>query len=116
MDATKYLTLIHYLRDKEYPEGTSKSEKGVLRRLSKQFTFDVQSGSLFYVDRASDGSTFKRMAIQEQEKARVLEEYHSSPFAGHIGRDNTIQKIKERFYWPSYHKDTVEMVSLINFT
>ena len=49
MDATKYSNLVHYLRDKEYPEGASKREKGVLRRLSKQFTFDVQSGSLFYV-------------------------------------------------------------------
>ena len=85
----------------------------MLRRLSKQFTFDVQSGSLFYVDRGNDGSTFKRMVIQEQEKAKVLEECHSSPFAGHAGRDNTIQKIKERYYWPSYYKDTVEMVSLI---
>lgn len=113
MDASKYSSLVHYLRDKEYPEGVSKAEKGVLRRLSKQFTFDVQSGSLFYVDRGNDGSTFKRMVIQEQEKARVFEECHSSPFAGHAGRDNTIQKIKERYYWPSYYKDTVEMVSLI---
>ena len=26
-------------------------------------------------------------------------------------RDNTLRKIKERFYWPDYHKDTMEMVS-----
>ena len=99
MDATKYSNLVHYLRDKEYPEGASKPEKGVLRRLAKQFTL-----------RGSDGSTFKRMVIQEQEKARVFEECHSSPFASHAGRDNTIQKIKEGYYWPSYYKDTVEMV------
>lgn len=113
MDATKYSNLVHYLRDKEYPEGASKHEKGVLRRLSKQFTFDVQSGSLFYVDRGNDGLTFNRMVIQEEEKTRVFDECHSSPFAGHAGRDNTIQKIKERYYWPSYYKDTVELVSLI---
>ena len=27
------------------------------------------------------------------------------------GRDNTLRKIKERFYWPDYHKGTMEMVS-----
>ena len=75
MDATKYSNLAHHLR--EYPEGASKPEKGVLRRLSKQFTFDVQSGLLFYVDWGNDGSTFKRMVIQEQEKARVFEDCHS---------------------------------------
>ena len=55
-----------------YSEGSSKLEKGMLRRLSKQFTFDAQSGSLFYVDRGQPTSTFKRMALQEQEKARSL--------------------------------------------
>lgn len=36
---------------------------------------------------------------------------HSSSFAGHAGRDNTIEKIKDRFYWSDYYKETVEMVS-----
>ena len=42
----------------------------------------------------------------EEEKARVFEECHSAPFSGHAGRDNTLRKIKERFYWPDYYKDT----------
>ena len=25
------------------------------------------------------------------------------PFSGHAGRDNTLRKIKEGFYWPDYH-------------
>ena len=33
------------------------------------------------------------------------------PLSGHAGRDNTLRKIKERFYWPDYNKDTMEMVS-----
>ena len=35
----------------------------------------------------------------------------TAPFSGHAGRDNTLRKIKERFYWPDYYKDTMEMVS-----
>lgn len=110
MDATKYSNLVHYLRDNKYSAGLTKQQRDVLRRCSKQYTFDVQSGSLFYVDLRKDGSTFKRMVIQEHEKVRVFDECHSSPFAGHVGRDNTVQKIKERYYWPTYYQDTVEMV------
>ena len=47
----------------------------------------------------------------EEEKARVFEERHSAPFSVHTDRDNTLRKIKERFYWPDYYKDTIEMVS-----
>ena len=39
----------------------------------------------------------------EEEKARVFEECHSAPFSRHAGRDNTLRKIKEGFYWPDYH-------------
>ena len=35
----------------------------------------------------------------------------SASFSGHAGCDNTLRKIKERFYWLDYFKDTMEMVS-----
>ena len=34
---------------------------------------------------------------------KISEECHSAPFSGHVGRGNTLRKIKERFYWPDYH-------------
>ena len=51
------------------------------------------------------------IVITEEEKARVLEECNSAPFSGHAGRNNTLWKLKERFYWPDYYKDTMEMTS-----
>ena len=56
-----------------------------------------------------DGTALRRLVITEEEKARVFEECHSAPFSRHAGRDNTLRKIKERFYWPDYYKDTMEM-------
>ena len=58
-----------------------------------------------------DGTALRRLVITEEEKARVFEECHSAPFSGHAGRDNTLRKIEERFYWPDYYKNTMEMVS-----
>ena len=49
--------------------------------------------------------------VREEEKVQIFQECHQSPgFAGHNGRDRTIQRIKEKYYWPAYYKDTVEMV------
>ena len=49
--------------------------------------------------------------VREEEKVQIFQECHQSPgFAGHNGRDRTIQRIKEKYYWPEYYKDTVEMV------
>ena len=67
---------------------------------------------VFVLRGQGEGCTvFRRLVITEEEKARVFEKSHSAPFSGHAGRDNALRKIKERFYWPDYHKDTMEMVS-----
>ena len=58
-----------------------------------------------------DGTALRRLVITEEEKARVFEECNPTPFSGHAGLDNTLTQIKERFYWPDYYKDTIEMVS-----
>ena len=113
MDSTNFGNIVQYWREKKYPEGSSKQEKSVLRRFAKKFAFDAESNALFYVDTRQDGSTFKRMVIKDEEKLWVFQECHSSSFAGHVGRDNTIQKIKDHYYWPDYSKDTIEMVSKI---
>ena len=110
MDSTKYENIVRYLRDGEYPTGSSKQEKSVLRRCTKKFTPNAESSNLFYLDKGQNGSTFMRLVIKEEEKLRVFQECHSSDFGGHAGRDNTIQKIKDRYYWPQYYNDTVEMV------
>ena len=110
MDPTKYANIVQYLRDGKYPTDSNKQDKLVLRRCSKNFTFNVESDMLFYKDKRQNGSTFMRLVIKEDEKLRVFQECHSSGFAGHAGRDNTIQKIKDRYYWPQYYNDTVEMV------
>ena len=30
----------------------------------------------------------------------VIQECHADPAGGHLGRNKTIQKIKDRYYWP----------------
>ena len=84
--------------------------KRLCKNLQK-FEYDSKLEFLFYVAKEKGGTALRRLVITEEEKARVFEECHSAPFSRHAGRDNTLRKIKERFYWPDYHKGTMEMVS-----
>ena len=112
MDSAKYTNLFRYLKSKVYSEGFTKQDKTILRKFAKKFEYDSKLESLFYVAKEKDGTALRRLVIAEEDKARVFEECHSAPFSGHAGRDNTLRKIKERFYWPDYYKDTIEMVTV----
>lgn len=112
MDSAKYTNLFRYLKNKFYPEGFTKQDKTILRKFAKKFEYDSKLESLFYVAKEKDGTGLRRLVIAEEDKARVFEECHSAPFSGQAGRDNTLRKIKERFYWPDYYKDTIEMVTV----
>ena len=111
MDSDKYRNLSKYLKKKIYPEGFTKQNKTTLRKFAKKFEYDSKLESLFYVAKEEDGTALRRLVITEEEKARVFEECNPTPFSGHAGLDNTLTQIKERFYWPDYYKDTIEMVS-----
>ena len=112
MDLSRYDEIEKYLRENRYPDGFSKQQKGILRRSCKRFQVDSESNVLYYLDKEKDGTVKKRVVVRgEEEKLRVFCERHYSNYGGHVGRDNTVSKIKDRYYWPEYYKDTIEMVS-----
>ena len=124
MEFAKYTNLCEYLENQSYPSNFTKQEKLILRRFSKKFEFDSKSKTLFYISKAdkaksktddcttSNNSRKRRIVIEESEKEKIFQECHSSRFSGHMGRDNTLKKIKDRYYWPNFHADTLEMVRL----
>ena len=49
--------------------------------------------------------------LSPRKRKRGSSKSATAPFSGHASRDNTLQKIKERFYLPDNYKDTIETVS-----
>lgn len=45
------------------------------------------------------GRTWLQDVLTSQLSTTVLTELHDSPYDGHLGQENTIQKVQQRFYW-----------------
>ena len=50
----------------------------------------------------------EQLVLPRQARKIVLELAHSIPMAGHLGKRKTLQRILQRFYWPSIFKDVDE--------
>jgi hypothetical protein len=60
--------------------------------------YSMQNGILFYKGRLHLGTL---VPVQQQ----ILQQFHSSPLAGHMGNQKTYSKIKKEFYWPKMKMD-----------
>ncbi len=51
-----------------------------------------------------------KLCVASHLRARVLEENHSQPTAGHLGVRKTINRISSRYYWPGMFRDVARFV------
>ncbi len=61
--------------------------------------FVVQNGLLYWVAQRR-GEEKKLLVVPRSKTETVMELAHSHPMAGHLGAQNTIQRIRDRFHWP----------------
>jgi hypothetical protein len=72
---------------------------------SKKWFKEIQ-GILFR--KGTNGQWLK--VIQDFEKDIILNGLHSDPLSGHFGFENTLRKIKQRYYWPQMTQDVEDFV------
>ena len=105
--------LIEWIEKRKMP--TSQELQG-LPRLAWQLNNQLKSLQLF------DGilcrkfeTVVKQVVLQQILPPSMTQEIcsacHSSPIAGHLGVAKTLEKIKQRFYWPGLQEDTKFFVS-----
>ena len=123
MEQDCYNRLFKYISTGEKPGNMEKREVDSLCRRSKSFL--VRDGLLYYIDKrrhaslqvswsasevASDmDSVFFLQVITTSQKEQVLEGCHSQGLGGgHFGRDKTLAKLSERYYWVGMVDDVKE--------
>jgi len=54
-----------------------------------------------------------RYILSKEEKKKILCACHTDPTAGHMGKNRTLYKIKEKYMWHALVKDVVEQVIFV---
>jgi hypothetical protein len=106
-------TVYDYLSSKEikpnYPDSYTKNQKNTLRKYANKFV--VEGINLYYY---KTPQTTRILAVRSQkDRDKLFYECHTAPAGGHLGRDKTVQKIGDRFYWPGQYLEIADKVSLI---
>jgi hypothetical protein len=82
-------------------EGGRDSIEATKRKYIKQFK--LTDDGLIYEMRDME----PRLCIPNDKTLRtqILYDHHDTPLAGHLGRDKTLARIKDKFYWPKMSQD-----------
>ena len=56
------------------------------------------------------GTADGRILVPETFRPKILQRFHDSPYAGHLGTKKTIARIKRRYLWPKMTKEIKEYV------
>ena len=84
-----------------------KGESLEYRRLLQQWDqLIIRNGVLWrcYVQPVS-GFNWLQLVIPNHLRAEILFEIHQGTCGGHLGQEKTLNKLKERFYWPGHYTD-----------
>ena len=93
-----------YLSSGLYPANADEVTKCTIRKRSKFFI--VEGGHLHYVGGKVKKSP-KLVVVNEDEQHRLVRTVHD------LGRDKTLSKLSERYYWPDMYKQICAYVSVI---
>ena len=93
-------------------EGTIRAMNPHARRLFQLWDqLLIKQGCLYraYV-RSVDGSNLLQLVIPKSLRNNILKDLHEGVVGGHLGEDKTLDRVRERFYWPGYNADVCQWV------
>jgi len=85
----------------------SKGESLEYRRLLQQWDqLLVQDGILWRLyAQPREGLSWKQLVVPKTFRTDILKHLHEGVTGGHLGQEKTLNKLKERFYWPGHYSD-----------
>jgi hypothetical protein len=103
MDDPWYKDVYLWLESLMIQKDTSQEQERV-RKMALRYT--VKGKNLYY--RNSDGKP--KLCLGRSDVKGVLQEFHEGAIGGHFGRDITVARIREQFWWPTIWKDVADHV------
>ena len=80
--------------------------------LRELFDFKLILRHVYRENKKKGGESRFQYVVPVSDKKKVLESLHDSPMAAHMERDKTLEKFRERFYWPRSYSEVVEHVRM----
>ena len=101
MDLETLRILMAYLDFNTYPLNYSAEQRAKLRR--QAIPYFLRDSVLYKRNKKNEEQPLR--VISEKELDIILYSVHTSPSSGHFAAKKTIQRILERYYWPTIGKD-----------
>ena len=94
---------------------TGEAEEADRKRLARQTSTMILNNDVLYrvyrLDRAGFRSRlFQQLVLPTGLRRQALEQCHDDLVSGHLGRDRTLRRVQESYWWPGWHQDTVNHV------
>ena len=67
--------------------------------------FVYQDGLIYRRKPGRMGDVIEQLVVPNQCRPTIMRVAHETPLGGHLGRKKTIQRVAQRFYWPSLYRD-----------
>ena len=99
-----HLSIIHFLQTLQIPPSIQADRERKFRMEATKY--HIVRGILFR--RGKVGKPSLRVICQEDRKRAILTALHDE--SGHRGRDGTVKKVMERYWWRNVYRDAEEYV------
>jgi hypothetical protein len=108
------MVLINWLKEKiagansMLPDNANSELKSYFAQLNK---FQLINRNVYKaVSDDENGIEYFQYVVPVQQRENVLQRLHNDVLSGHFGRERTIERVRERFYWPGFIRYITEYV------
>ena len=68
----------------------------------------VEDGLLFHLSKAGTGEELMQLVMPTTRRTGAIRVAHSTPLAGHFGRNKTTQRLLRRYFWPGINREVAD--------
>eukprot|EP00731_Ephydatia_muelleri_P018416 Em0011g456a len=77
-------------------------------QLVQQWEQLLFKNGILYRYHEDEGNSNVQVVVPKAARCQILKQLHEGAFGGHLGEAKTLNRLRERFYWPGYSEDAVE--------